>query len=528
MPGEREAATEQATPEVVAGPGLAEAQPALVERVLMLQRSAGNAAVTRMLARLKTGPHEWKDPKLSELLENDHDDGDFYRYTHDNLDDRGGSRLAEIKQARWEFKGEQNKLDPDNPAHKAAFEAWRKKIQKIDDVVLHEAMWDAQQSAPLDDAPEGGWKKGQRPERLTSKTHDLSDAERDKVRDVMLPGGKAGSIGDFKSKLDPAATDTWESKITKALNDLVDDMYGGLVKDKDDADRKDENLTDWSRYHEIADVAKEETDRVFGSYNRGPAMRHGNGLHGGNLWDRWEVKKDEMQQAKGESDTHYDQAKTEYAMELAKYHLASSKAVGRINIAHNADLERTSLSPGEKEAEATIVARVLKDLVARRREDLIKIDRGWRGGARGSNVLIQRWRSKDPKERRNTWWYTFQMMVHEYLHTLTHAGYVKFADKQSGLARHMWIEGVTSLFTEIVWANIGYRYWTGTLPQRVEGSDYVGDAETKAAVAANMPWPRYGAYEQALAVMEAVGSHNMYAAYFLGETEYIRPTGVKK
>jgi hypothetical protein len=125
----------------------------------------------------------------------------------------------------------------------------------------------------------------------------------------------------------------------------------------------------------------------------------------------------------------------------------------------------------------------------------------------------------------------FQTMIHEYLHTLTHAKYYALAGTLpgggGGDAYNTFVEGMTSALTEIVWSNLGdYLPWRSDLARRVEGTDYVDWATTEKAVPPVFN-RRYGSYEQAMAILHAIGPENVFAAYFLGEVDYIRPAKPK-
>ena len=160
-----------------------------------------------------------------------------------------------------------------------------------------------------------------------------------------------------------------------------------------------------------------------------------------------------------------------------------------------------------------------------RQRDLLEIDRGWEGTAGGGIVSLQRWRSATPEGQRHHFWDTFQTMIHEYLHTLTHARYDEYAlslpGGDAGLQYNTMIEGMTSAMTEIVWVNVAPKI-------RVRRRSRAGSRTTSSSTRTRR-WPparrslaRYPSYHQAMQVISIVGPRNVFAAYLLGEVDLVR------
>ena len=199
-----------------------------------------------------------------------------------------------------------------------------------------------------------------------------------------------GTLAPFRSKI-PTAADAYEQRIFKALHKIIDELWDSQVKDKGPAEHADAaKVNPWSRYEEIAEVAKDETNAVFGSYNRGPALKHGATAHSGNLRDRFEQ---EVASQAAEGPT----GRARQAEILVEYFLQSDETIEAINTEHDAIPERTTLSPGETLSEAKILKGAVKTIGAARKKELLEIDRGWDATAGGGIVNLQRWKQATPE-----------------------------------------------------------------------------------------------------------------------------------
>jgi hypothetical protein len=108
-------------------------------------------------------------------------------------------------------------------------------------------------------------------------------------------------------------------------------------------------------------------------------------------------------------------------------------------------------------------------------------------------------------------------MIHEYLHTITHENYEKFARSIDRSKGDVLIEGGTSLFTDKVWNTIFPDEIRANAPLRlaVEGSAQPFDAAAIPAIT------HYNQIAQARDIEAAVGEANMRDAYFLGHVELL-------
>ena len=370
--------------------------------------------------------------------------------------------------------------------------------------------------APGVRAPIGGWAPGAAPAGLTAGTHTPTPAERDRLRDAMVPPGQAASaLPDFHSTIATHA-DAYETRIRGAIDAWVTASTASLVTGKGTAEHADRRkLNPWQRYEQIARVAKEEVDRVFGAYARGPAFVHGTARHPGNLQDRFEA---EQTDRAGQSDAE----KLDQAKEFVVYILQTDDSVRDVNREHGAVRSRSTLSPGETESEVTILQRVIDAKGAEHRDALLDIDRGWEGVAGGGTVWLQRWRRPTRGGQREHFWDSLQIMMHEYLHTLEHGDYgayaMTFPGGDESLQYNTLIEGMTSVLTEIAWANVN----VASVARRVEGTGAHGTAAQTAAAVPPISNRRYASFDEAMAMMSVVGPQNIFAAFFLGQVDLIR------
>jgi len=154
---------------------------------------------------------------------------------------------------------------------------------------------------------------------------------------------------------------------------------------------------------------------------------------------------------------------------------------------------------------------------------LNEIDRGWDASATPAtrDVNIQLFKPPgDVKADQDFMWDMFQVLIHEYLHTLVHPRYSRFAHDfgSSSPEQNALMEGVDSLLSETVWANIASRATDTALREKVEGKDHAKLAPIPVRHALRR---RYASYTEAVRLINVVGYRNVVLAYFKGEIEGI-------
>jgi hypothetical protein len=386
-------------------------------------------------------------------------------------------------------------------------------ITKMDQVLQSVYRRTAQTQAPGVTAPVGGWPAGGIPGSLLTGTRAPTAAEKTEIAQAMTPAldidPVTGTPPRFRSHI-PAGN--YETRIRSFVASEIDREYLSLVVGRGPAEHADPSkVYPMSRFREIGNAAKGEVDQVFSSYAIGPTF-----TPGVNLFDRWEQER-----------TRIAAMSPAEKLDTAKFRvskiLRSERGVYDINREHNAIPGRTTLSPGEFESEATILERIRNDLATANEARLLEIHRGWPGASGEGKVFIQRFKQSSDDENRRLFWDTFQIMIHEYLHSLTHHDYETYALSFGGTSTDQYqtlVEGMTSVLTEIVWNNVAPKVSMPALRSRVEGVTYAGLPfdETRVPPISRR---RYPSYAQAMEVVSIAGIRNVYAAYFLGRVDLI-------
>lgn len=305
------------------------------------------------------------------------------------------------------------------------------------------------------------------------------------------PGGQAPR---FQEEVDGQR---YGPALERRINAVIDRQFENMAKGKADAHRDPSQLHDWKSMEDVGAQSKKATDAVFGNWKQGPEIKAGTVL-----FDRWaaETKRQKAASPKQLRGT------AEWRVEKI---LRSDAKVQALNTKHNADRTKAPVKG--------IVADIAKRIVDRRQGQLLEIHKGWPGAASDGKVYLQRFKSADAQKNRRTMWRLFQTIIHEYLHTLTHPKYFAYARSLSKDKGHTLREGMTDLFTKIVYSNVSL---TPQLRKSVEGCFY--DKDNPFAVP---PLHTYGATQQAEQVMAVAGARAMYNAFFLGKVDLV---GAKK
>jgi hypothetical protein len=148
---------------------------------------------------------------------------------------------------------------------------------------------------------------------------------------------------------------------------------------------------------------------------------------------------------------------------------------------------------------------------------MLDLDIGWEGAQLEGTVYLQRYKQATDEKNREQLWQLFHTCIHEYIHSLAHSNYQKYAQKFKAkgddVRYNTLIEGFCDFFTENVRKTVKI---DTALRQKVEGPYY--DAK------ATPPTVNPGVYpsiDQAEQVVSIVGIRNAQAAYFRGMVEMI-------
>jgi hypothetical protein len=343
-------------------------------------------------------------------------------------------------------------------------------------------------------------------DELDSGATELSDSQRDEAAKALKPKPQTpgGVQPDFVSVL-PNGKD-YRARVKKYLEEAIDGLNQKLVVDKGPADRTPDNLHSWDRLGELANAAKAEVDIVFGNFKKAPPLKPEV-----NLFDQFEDEEALIADLSPEG-------KKEKANNLVGYFIQSGRERLRtINKEHGAAIGRQTLSPNETKSEFEILEELRAEIVSVHETTLLEIDRGWEASQGGGAIYMQRWKQDTDAETRHFFWDMFQTMIHEYLHLIKHPRYDTYATSfgENSAQENTLIEGMDSVLTETVWANVESRIQSPGIRLKVEGPG-LAEQDWDDNVVPPIDNRRYPSYDEAMHFASIVGMQNVLAAYFLG------------
>jgi hypothetical protein len=250
----------------------------------------------------------------------------------------------------------------------------------------------------------------------------------------------------------------------------------------------------------VANTAKAQVDKVFGSFAEGPTFS----TEGGTLVDRYEEDTEE-QTHNSATDNHAD------AVGRVRYMLNQHPGFKTLNQEHSAN-------PTPNTPENAILERCIQHIATKYEDDLLFIiatSPGSTDRATGT-VSIQREKTGRAGADRKLLWKKFATMIHEYIHVLAHENWHTHRDsKRKGDPQggNTLGEGVPELLTRTVLSQVNFN--DKTLRKAVLGSTKDDGSDPNISRVYDDP------YQHAMALVGVVGIHNLYAAYFLGETKLI-------
>jgi hypothetical protein len=366
--------------------------------------------------------------------------------------------------------------------------------------------------------------KVEAPATLLPKTHSPSPPEKAEIGKALRPDLRTlgGVVVPF-SRVIIGEAKSYDQKIVDLMPTMVQGYWDTMVRGKEDAQHADPTkVHKLDEFESIANAAKEATDRVFGAYKTGPAFRADRPmpLGRGQLHDLFA----DTEAAVGAMTPNQ---KRQMAKALISYFFQSDEDVGEINHHHNAD-PQFSLTGAPTNVEASLLDSIATTWVgsASHVKQLNEIDRNWDASADPATheVNIQIFKRPTIPEDRGFFWDMYQTLIHEYIHTLAHPAYLTFAGSfgPESLQDNTLIEGIDSFLTEIVWADAKTQVATPAVRVKVEGPAYAA-LPFDPSLVPQVFSRRYGSFTQAMKLANVVGVRNIYAAYFLGNTNLIKP-----
>lgn len=381
----------------------------------------------------------------------------------------------------------------------------------------------------VDDVQQRVWKDialNESQATMLAKTRLPTAAEKTEIGKALKPDVRASGLGvalPFVPHIVGEAK-TYKQKIRDLMPAMIQGYWDDMVKDKEAAEHADPTkVHKLTEFEPIANAAKEATDRVFSGYAAPrPAFRADRPPPAGRgqLHDLFADMERDLA-AMGNT------AKRDLAKALIFYFFQSDGAVEAINRHHNAS-PRFSNAGAPLNAEATDLDALATNWVSSmaRVKKLNEIDRNWDASANPitHEVNLQIFKKATVPEDRRFLWDMYQTLIHEYLHTLVHPDYGTFADGfgSNSLENNTLMEGVDSLLTETVWQDARSHVAEPAVRAKVEGPTY-SLLPFDPAVVPDIHNRRYASYTQAVKLVNVVGIRNLYAAYFLGKVDLIRP-----
>lgn len=342
---------------------------------------------------------------------------------------------------------------------------------------------------------------GPPPTALMRETHHLSAVEKAEAFAALKPDAR--DVGDFHRKI-PGKPD-WDDAVKTELRKIITRLWHRRGEHVAEAHSHKNRLFKMSTMVDIGMKAKTATDNVYGSYAVGPAF-----TGGVNIRDKFEVESKAIAKSSPKQLDDRVENRIQYLMN-------TEDAIERINQQYGADPARSE--------EKGLAMMIRIDLGQEMHDKILDIERGWDASAEKGEggVRIQMFKGADAAANRKLMWDRFGTLIHEYIHTLAHANWRQFRqdtqakDSKAALTVR---EGVTEFLSRAVLSTINPR--DKATRQAIEGEYYEDefgdDGEIPDISSA-------GGYNAATARAEqlvgAVGIYNLYAAYFLGQTQLV-------
>ena len=356
------------------------------------------------------------------------------------------------------------------------------------------------------------------PTDLASKKKTLTPDQKVKAKEALRPkvDSATGVPHPFVAK-HPTETKDYTEKLRALMPVMITAYWDNTAKDRQPADHADSSkMHTLLEMEALAKVSKDETDGFYGGYyNRSlhPAMKADRPGRRGNLHDLWADMDKELRGPFGTRQAiaralvfYFLQTNSKWVAPLNRHHYASPRFDS-----HNRPLNDEAIAQEAIAREFTTTA----DQVRR----LNEIDRAWDASANfvTRDVNIQLFKPQGGATAdQDFMWDMFQTLIHEYLHTLVHADYARFASDFGGSSpeQNTLMEGVDSLLSEIAWTSIVPRANDSALREKVEGPDL---AKLPPIAVKHAYRRRYPSYTEAVRLMNIVGFRNVVLAYFKGE-----------
>src|SRR5688500_111359 len=378
--------------------------------------------------------YEWDNSELKRRIDRDDSVSSIQAYSSSLAPDARARALRDLGRGRLDYRRYLETLT----SNQLAFGATETAIALMDqllpaqhrDVIMHQA--------PGVHATHTEWARDATPPELLTGTRAISADERRQIGEALTPSQevdpRTGREPTFQATI---AAGDYVPRLREAIDNEVTSQYQRVAEGRAALHSNPANLHSESDVEALANEAKTETDRVLGSYASRPQF-----VFGTNLIDRWSFQETEIA-----------------GMNAARRHGIALQRVEKI-VAHNRTVKQINKDHGvvrrAGRAEVALIDEVKEDIASAREAELLEIHKGWPGSQDPATgrVFLQMFRVGTPAGDRTFMWRTFQMLIHEYIHALTHSEYRTYANSLPKEQRDTLIEGMTDAFTKMVWSNV--------------------------------------------------------------------------
>jgi len=357
---------------------------------------------------------------------------------------------------------------------------------------------------------------------------DVAGPDRLRLLTVRPPAGQAEAL---RRVLDPAPGvpgGPAEPFTGEGFRDQVAGAYratiAGYIRDFVDGrraeDRTPGRLHSMEQLGQMAALANQWADSVFGQMAARPPLQPDRDGVRGNIHDAWEDADERIRSL----DAAGQRA---LAREALMRYLSYGNRVAEVMREYHA-VPRFDPDGAPRNEEARVISEVIEALIGDEDDGtvaaVLDIHRGWPGRAQPltNDIYIQVTREPEYRKDQQKQWRNQLTLVHENLHLLEDPQHRAYAFSL-GDGSHAWntlAEGQVSLWTEIVWASARSRFSDQDVRSVIEG-----EHARQKMLRRRMPRAadrRYPSMAEAVRLVDLVGDvRNLAAAYFLGDLEKI-------
>jgi hypothetical protein len=355
----------------------------------------------------------------------------------------------------------------------------------------------------------------QRAKKDAEPDSDDDEEEEKKPKPKFIPGALPGEKKNYLQLVQERAPK------------IIDERYKELVVGHGEKEHSDPKLTHkLSEMESIAKAGQEETDAVFGSFIPGG---HGKPLPVDKFFPNGKIKTpgkihDAWMSEEAKRTPDYELESAKFWMFYLMQNDTDEDGISSINFKHQATPKfRDDTIP--LNAEARTIAKVANRFIRTDKKRLFEIGRGWPAFNTGKgNISLQLFKDPDETKDRAFLWDQFATVIHEYLHSLAHRKYRKFADDMGGESStegNTLHEGVDSLLTETAWLRAKPRASLPEIREKVEPDAFHAGKPFDSSLLPNTEDMRYDTFPNAVRLVSVVGVRNLYAAYFYGDVKLI-------